>query len=290
MCLLFQAFFFTASAIAFPGSKAKALYKEGVFCIKSGQLMAAQQYFSAAISVDSGFTAAYLQLGNVYVLMHDLPSAQKQFRKVLQQEPANTEALETMANIFFEQNDYESALNYIEQAELSGADLLNRLKGLCYYKQGLYDKAIVVLLDAQKETPADADICYTLAGIYFNIKDFPKAVAAFEQARINGHPTDADFYLNIGTACLQTKQTDKGIDYLEACLSRRPGDPKALQALAHTHYTSGNYSKAIVQWNKLLFLQPGNAFARFMLGKAYIGNGEIAKGEALCDKATEITN
>jgi len=284
-CLLFQAFFITSSAIAFPGNKVKALYKEGMLYKKSGRLTDAQQCFSAAIRQDSGFTSAYLQLGNVYVLMHDLPAAKQQFRVVLQQQPAHAAALEAMAGIFYEQEEYEDALNYAEQARLAGIDQMNRLKGLCYYRQGQTSKAINTLLTAQKETPADAAISYTLGSIYFNIKDFDAAVAAFEQARIKGYPADADLCLNIGTACLMVRQTDKGIRYLESCLLQRPGEAKALQALGHAYYVYGNYSKAIIQWNRLLLLQPGNAFARFMLGKSYIGNGEISKGEECCDNA-----
>jgi tetratricopeptide (TPR) repeat protein len=286
--LLFQAFFITSPVIAFPGNKVKALYKEGMLYKKSGRLTDAQQCFSAAIRHDSGFTAAYLQLGNVYVLMHDLPAAKQQFKQVLQQEPEHADALEAIAGIFYEQEEYEDALNYAEQARLAGVDQMNRLKGLCYYKQGQVHKAIITLLTAQKETPADAAISYTLGSIYFNMKDFDSAVAAFEQARIKGHPADADLCLNIGTACLQTKQTDKGISYLESCLIQRPEEVKALQALGHTYYTTGNYGKAIIQWNRLLLLQPANAFARFMLGKSYIGNGEILKGENLCDKSTNL--
>ena len=60
---------------------------------------------------------------------------------------------------------------------------------------------------------------------------------------------------------------------------------RPLQALAHNYYCSSNYGKAITYWNRLLSLQPANAFARFMLGKSYIGNGEPAKGEVLCDNA-----
>ena len=285
-CLLFQAFFITSPAFAFPGSKVKALYKEGMLYKKSGRLIAAQHCFNAAIQHDSGFTAAYLQLGNVYVLMHDLPAAKLQFREVLQQEPGHTEALETMAGIFYEEEAYEDALNYAEQARLAGAGQMNRLKGLCYYKQGQTHKAIITLLTAQKESPADGAISYTLAGIYFNDKDFSSAAAAFEQARIKGYPVDADFYLNIGTAYLQIRQTNKGIHYLELSLAQQPENAKVLQALGHAYYANGNYSKAVIQWNRLLLLQPDNAFVRFMLGKSYIGNGEISKGEELCDDAT----
>jgi tetratricopeptide (TPR) repeat protein len=285
VCLLFQAFFITPSAIVSPGNKVKALYKEGMLCIKSGHLSAAQEYFNAAIRLDSGFTAAHLQLGNVYILMHDLPAAKQEFRQVLQQEPVHPEALSSLANIFFEQQDYEDALNYAEQAHLAGAVQMTHLKGLCYYKQGQREKAITTLLEAQKETPADAGITYTLAVFYFNTKNFPAAVTAFELAATKGYPANADFHLNTGTSYLHIKQTETGIRHLEACLTLRPDDTQALQALAHNYYSSNNYSKAIIYWNRLLSLQPANAFARFMLGKSYIGNGEAAKGEALCDKA-----
>ncbi|WP_089783165.1 tetratricopeptide repeat protein [Chitinophaga sp. YR573] len=293
LCLLFQAFFITPSAFVSPGNKvnalysnkAKALYKEGMLCIKSGRLSAAEQCFSAAIRKDSGFTAAYLQLGNVYVLMHDLPAAKQQFRQVLQQAPTQPEALSSLANIFFEQQDYEDALNYAEQACQAGVSQMTRLKALCYYKQGQQKKAISILLEAQKETPADAGITYTLAGFYFNTKNFPAAVTAFELAAAKGYPANADFHLNTGTSYLQIKQTEIGIRHLEACLTLRPDDTQALQALAHNYYSSNNYGKAIIYWNRLLSLQPANAFARFMLGKSYIGNGESAKGEVLCDNA-----
>jgi tetratricopeptide (TPR) repeat protein len=247
-CLLF---FITSPVITFPGNKVKALYKEGMMYKKSGRLTDAKQCFT----------------------------------KVLQQEPDYTGALVAMAGIFFEQEEYEDALNYVEQAQLAGADQMDHLKALCYYKQGETGKAITALIYAQKQSPDDAAISYTLAGIYFNTKDFPSAVAAFEQARIKGYPADADLCLNLGTACLQIKQTDKGIRYLESCLIQRPGETKALQALGHTYYTNGNYSKAIVQWSRLLVLQPNNAFVRFMLGKSYIGNGDILKGEELCDNS-----
>lgn len=61
------------------------------------------------------------------------------------------------------------------------------------------------------------------------------------------------------------------------------------QQLAHHLYDSGHFKKAIVQWKKVLQLQPGNAFAMFMLGKSYIGVGDNKKGTALCDQAVKLT-
>lgn len=57
------------------------------------------------------------------------------------------------------------------------------------------------------------------------------------------------------------------------------------QRLAHDLYDKGLFKRAIVQWKKVLYLQPTNGFAMFMLGKSYMGAGEQEKGKALCDKA-----
>jgi tetratricopeptide (TPR) repeat protein len=196
VCLLLQTFFmmpFAKAKALYPGkvntpytNKARALYKEGLLRKKSGQLNAAQQYFIAAIRQDSTFTPAHLQLGNVYLLMENLPAAKEQFLQVMQQTPEDQQALSALASIFFEQQGYEDALCYA--AHVSSVEM-DQLKGLCYAKLG------------------------------------------------------------------------------------------------HHYYTTGNYGIAITYWNKLYALQPANLFACFMLGKSYIGNGETAKGEALCDKA-----
>ncbi|MEZ2446419.1 hypothetical protein AB6805_32150 [Chitinophaga sp. RCC_12] len=57
------------------------------------------------------------------------------------------------------------------------------------------------------------------------------------------------------------------------------------QHLAHDLYERKLFKRAIVQWKKVLHLQPTNAFAMFMLGKSYMGVGEQEKGERLCDEA-----
>lgn len=60
------------------------------------------------------------------------------------------------------------------------------------------------------------------------------------------------------------------------------------QHQAHDLYERKLFKQAIVQWKKVLHLQPTNAFAMFMLGKSYMGAGEKEKGEDLCDQAIMI--
>jgi len=132
------------------------------------------------------------------------------------------------------------------------------------------------------------DAWYTLGVLHFNFKDFPAAANAFERAAAYGYTTDADYYLHLGTAYLHTRETEKALKHLRTSLIIREDDPRPMQALAHHYYLSGDFISAILYWNKLLSIQPENAFALFMLGKSYIGKGEKEKGEALCDKALAV--
>lgn len=133
-----------------------------------------------------------------------------------------------------------------------------------------------------------ADTWYTIGVLYFNTKDFSAAVQSFETAIKRGRKRDADLCLTLGMSYLHIKETAKGIQQLEACLELRADETRAIQALGHQYYLSGAFTAAISYWDKLLRIQPANAFAMFMLGKSYIGQGEVAKGEAMCDRALAV--
>ncbi len=139
---------------------------------------------------------------------------------------------------------------------------------------------------AIEKEPKEPLFYYALGVIYFNHRQFAESVAAFEAAGEKGYKRDADYYLHIGTACLQSKQYSKGIHHLHHCLNLRSNDTAALQTLAQAFYQNKDYKQAIIYWEQLLRMQPKNAFAMFMLGKSYIEHGELQKGEQYCDQAT----
>ncbi|WP_343688141.1 tetratricopeptide repeat protein [Chitinophaga sp.] len=143
-----------------------------------------------------------------------------------------------------------------------------------------------VIKAAIEKEPKEPLFYYALGVIYFNKRQYTEAVAAFEAAAAKGYKRDADFYLHIGTACLQSKQFSKGFHHLYHCLNQRPNDTTAMQALAQGLYQHGDYKQSVAYWEQLLRLQPENAFVMFMLGKAYIAHGDTKKGQQWCDKAT----
>ena len=186
-----------------------------------------------------------------------LQAAKKCFNEILQQDSSYSAAYLQMAEILAQEEEYHESIRYYRH-----------------------------FLRLDEEQPSS---WYAVGVLYFNTKDFHNAVGAFEKAQQKGHPADADYYLHLGTAYLHIRQVEKGVQHLQSCLALRENDPRPMQALGHHYFLAGNYGAAITYWDKLVTIQPENAFALFMLGKSYIGNGEVAKGEELCDRALAVT-
>lgn len=302
--------------------KAKKLYKEGLALKQQGQLDAALERFTAAVREDGAFTGAYLELGLVYRLQRQTESAKQQFLVLLKKEPSNKVALQNVAELYFEQKAYEDALTYAQYAQEAGAARMEKMMGLCYYHLDHAEEAILHLQKALHEEPdnpavpykiaqvlalkeryaesieyyhaslridsTQANLFYELAMMYYNMANFKHAAGAFEKANVLGRPADADYYFNLGNACLRQSETEEGIRHLKSALTLRPKDMRIMLSLANAYYKKQDYTNAVTQWNIILALQPMNAFAMFMLGKSYMGAGEVMKGQQICDQALAL--
>lgn len=289
---------------------------------RSGRLDEAQQYYEAAIKEDALFTGAHLALAGIYRRLHQPEPAKQQLQLLLQHEPAHAEAWGMLAALHFEQRAWEDAVTCAYRARELGEPRMNRLIGLGYTFLDHPAEALQALDKARKGNELDGEelcqaarVCaqleefsrsiqyyeeslksggnppvvyYELGMMHFNMKNYKQATGAFEQAARSGRPVDADFYVNLGMAYLKQARYDDAISNLQSALSLRPKDIQIIQHLANACYKKQDFIQAATQWNKILMMQPQNAFAMFMLGKSYMGCGELVKGQAICDQALVI--
>ena len=286
---------------------------------RDGRLEEAQQCFTAAIRADGEYADAYLELAAVYRLQQQPEPAKQQLLILLANTPEHPGALQSLADIFFEQAEYEDALTYafraqeqgcrgmyriignsyaqldhpkeaiqaLEKARAEGADVLRQLARL-YAQQENYPQSIRYYEDALKADSTSATLYFELGMMHFNMENYQNATMAFEQASKLGHSVDADLYLNLGMAHLKQASYNDAIRHLRKAQSLRPKDIQVMLNLANAYYKQQDFTQAITQWNNILMLQPLNAFAMFMLGKSYICSGEVAKGQAICDQALAL--
>lgn len=301
------------------GDRAKQLYKEGLHLKRDGRLEEAQQCFTAAILANSRFADAYLELAVLFRQQQQPEPAKQQLFALLEVVPEHPEALQTLAEIFLEEKAWEDALAYAFRAQEQGCAGMHRIIGISYAQLDHPREAIQALEAAGKEgadvfpqlarlyaqqedypqgiryyeqalqhDSSAADLYFELGMMHFNMKNYPKATIAFEQAGKLGHAVDADLYLNLGMAHLKQAGYTDAIRHLRKALTLRPNDIQVMINLANAYYKQQDFTNAITQWNNILMLQPLNGFAMFMLGKSYICSGEVAKGQAICDQALAL--
>ena len=95
-------------------------------------------------------------------------------------------------------------------------------KGLEYFKSGDYKKAIAEYKKAEKKTvPSDESLQYALANAYAQIKDYDKAITAYETV-IKYYPNDERAYKLLASVhtLKATEQRDieglkKALEYIE---------------------------------------------------------------------------
>jgi tetratricopeptide (TPR) repeat protein len=301
------------------GGSARALYRKGLRMQRSGRLDEAQQYFEGAIKINTHFADAYLALAGVYRLQQQPEPARRQLQTVLQLQPSHGGALAALAALHYEQRSWEDALACAFRAQELGERQMNRLIGLSYahldhpaeaaqalerareeerlegedlcsmarlYAQlEQYEKSVQCYEESLKAGGNPPAVYYELGMMHFNMKNYKHAAGAFEKAARLGRPADADLYLNLGMAHLKQAAYGEAIANLQTALSLRPKDIQVMLNLANACYKQQDFQQAATLWNKILMLQPQNAFAMFMLGKSYMGCGELVKGQAICDQA-----
>lgn len=98
----------------------------------------------------------------------------------------------------------------------------------------------------------------------------------------------ADFYVHLGITNLQYSNYDEAVRHFRGALRLRPTDIHIMQHLAHAYYKQRDFRQALLQWHNILMMQPQNALVMFMLGRAYIGSGEVMRGQAICEQALAL--
>lgn len=306
----------------FSGDPATELYRKGEQHMLRGELDDAEQCFEAAIAANRRFSAAYLHLAILHRLRQQPELARQQFLKLLVIVPEEPAALAGLAEVCFELKQWEDALTWARRAQERGAPAMDAIIGMSHAaldqpaeairaierslrddpwqpalriklarlhaQEENYAAALRIYEEALKMDSTSADLYLESGMMHFNMENYKNAAGAFEMAARYGTSGDADLYANLGVAYLQQAAYADAIQNLQKALQIRPSDIKIMQQLAHAFFKQQNYSQAAMQWNRILVLQPQNAFAMFMLGKSYICSGEVVKGQRICDQALQL--
>jgi tetratricopeptide (TPR) repeat protein len=116
-----------------PGSPAAGEVNLGVNAYKAAQYAKAAEHLEAATQVDPSCANAWLYLGNAYMQQYvpgaESPEnqafaekAQEQYQKVLDQQPENQQAMESIASLYFNRKKLDEAQVWYEKLTVANPD------------------------------------------------------------------------------------------------------------------------------------------------------------------------
>jgi protein O-GlcNAc transferase len=208
-----------------------------------------------------------------------LEEAEAIYRRILQDQPENSDALHLLGVIAYQRKQYREAEVLIGRAiafHKRTPEYRNSLGNL-YLAQELLDKAEECFIKALKLNPRYADARNNLGNVHRARGKLQDAVNAYQQAlRID--PTRAEIHNNLGLVLEALRRTGEAVDYYLEAIRLRPEFADAYTNLAGAYKTQGRLLDAIAACQKALSLSPGEPRTLLNMGNAHAELDQLDKG------------
>ena len=188
---------------------------------------------------------------------------------------------------YYKKADYLKAVASFKKAleENPGDNEAVQLMGISYYLAGQPGQAIAPLEKVQTWYPsANVDAAYILGVCYIQTKDYPSARKAF--AKMFGVPVDsAASYLFTARMLLRQDFGPVAEEYAKKAVELDPKLPLAHSLLGEIYLYKSRVPEAIEQFQRELELNPGDAAVYYKLADAYTRLQKYDEAEKLLQRS-----
>ncbi|HOT59460.1 MAG TPA: tetratricopeptide repeat protein, partial [Spirochaetales bacterium] len=181
----------------------------------------------------------------------DKPQILKEANRRLAQNPNDVEALFMLAELYFDEQEWEKALKLYENlnrlgetnSEIDVFEVSKRI-GLCCYRLGKNDDAYKAFTIAKTGKPDDFEINYNLGVLEYMKKNYEKALPLLKQAYAanNEHIMSLRF---LGLCLFKVKQYREALSIIKKVLEQQPDDKESLFAMGECFYENNQMDQAL---------------------------------------------
>jgi len=253
-------FLFLASIIfqALPNPKATYYFFKGKERFSSRNYEAAEAAFRESVNSDPNFERGFVELGVTYCTLEKYPEAEQAFKQAMSIEPDSCAAcgLGMVYRIQERKDEAEAALR--QSIKLNSKDdcPFNQL-GRMYYDEKEYSKAIEAFDQELKLKPSAVSYHFLANSLYYS-KRTKESIAPYLKAT-SLNPKYEEVLVDLGRAYHELGQYPEANDALERAVKLDPEDEKARSFLAVTQFITGNKQAAMEQYRWLLKKNPSLA-------------------------------
>jgi tetratricopeptide (TPR) repeat protein len=181
----------------------------------------------------------------------DRATVLKEATRKLASNPKDTEALMALADIYFNDNDFDKAsktYSMLSAMTTSNPDLdaylINLRAGLSSLKLGQTEEAYKSLLIAKAVRGESFEVNFNLGVIEYQKKAYEKAVSAL-RASAAVAPDHGGTMKYLGQSLYRLKAYKDAVTYLRKAMDAEPNDKECLFFLAQTYYELGQAENAV---------------------------------------------
>jgi tetratricopeptide (TPR) repeat protein len=163
----------------------------------------------------------YIDSGNKLRDRGDYEGAIKAYRRLLDVDPANGEALSELGKVYLKVGLLNEAVELLEKArtdDQTSAQICYHL-GSAYFMEDKNSEALKAFKDAVKLNPGYTEALYKMGLVYDNMLDHDKAIDAYKKV-VALNPDFVKAYQSLGLAYEGKGQRDEAVKYFKKALEK----------------------------------------------------------------------
>ncbi|MBP7263404.1 MAG: tetratricopeptide repeat protein [Spirochaetia bacterium] len=248
------------------------LSKKGYQYLKENRVADAERNFSKILEQDPENNYALVGLGDAARKRGAYRDAVDHYKKCLVYHPGNNYALFGLADCYKALNQYQKAIEIWEQYLLHdnrNITVLTRIAD-AYRKVRDFRKSKAIYLRVLEMEDNNPYALIGLGHLHYDFKEYRDALHYWQRmVDAQGEAVDIRVLTSIGNCHRKLKQFELGVPYFEKALGKEPDNFYALFGLADCYRGIGNPEKSLVYWNKILDRDPRNKVILTRAGDAY---------------------
>lgn len=254
----------------------------------TGQRAAAIAKMRDAVAQDSSNPELHDELGSLYALQSDWPSAVHEFSEAIRLKNDFALAHLHLGFAYQAERNGEASSEWMKAYRLAPSDPWVALSvGKALADAGQDAQALPILERAVKLEPKSAAAAYQLALVLQRVNRVPEAIQLLKRV-VEAEPKNVEALTNLGMALAQAHQAKDGIPYLQRAIALEPKNATAHQDLAAAYIQVNQVADGIAELKTAIALSPGMPQLHYDLGAAYKLQDDAADAIPELEKAEKL--
>lgn len=235
-----------------------------------GNFKEAEKLLLRAIEIEPSDVNAYARLGQLYYnRIVNVEKSKEYLKKAISLNANDYISHKILSFIYLDENDEETAIEYIRKGLASTEEIDERLIIAQYYLSSKrHDQAIEKCKSVLEENPDDTDARIFLGRAYIVTKDYEQAIEEIKTA-ISNNQDNYEAHILLSQAYAFMDDKTNVIRSLETAIFKQPKNPSGYVYLGNYYASEKSYKEALYQYREAEEIDSKNTLIKNKIALMY---------------------